>query len=243
MLLRSTAPAEELVYDGWLVRRARDDIKRACSVNANHGSTLPLAEKIDHCEQLFADEGLSPVFRLTGFSKPAGLDQALARRGYVVFEPSLVQAAPLIDPQETVSPGVRFEFLPFEQWVEPAGRLRGRSIQQCEAEARRLRWTGLPSEGILAFAGTDLVACGRATIFENLAGLFGVFTVEEQRGKGIATALNGLLLSWAKERGAEHGWLTVLDENGPALAAYAKLGFEMVYQYWYRVRPGDSHPA
>ena len=112
VLLRSTAPREELSYDGWLVRRARDDVKRASSVNAVHGSTLPLAEKIDHCERLFADEGLSPVFRLTGFSRPANLDEALAEQGYLVFEPSLVQASPLTGSHGTARAGLRFESMP-----------------------------------------------------------------------------------------------------------------------------------
>ncbi len=246
VLLRSTAPREELDYDGWLVRRARDDVKRASSVNATHGSTLPLAEKIDHCQRLFADAGVSPVFRLTGFSQPPELDEALAERGYVVFEPSVVQAGPLTGPRglapaglrlETLPAGLGLEAVPFEQWVEPAGKVRGMTIQRREAELRRLSGTGLHSEGVLAHSGTDLVACGLLTVCDGLAGLFDVHTVEEQRGMGIATALSAFLLQRAKERGAEYGWLSVLADNQPALAAYAKLGFESVYGYWYRVRP------
>jgi ribosomal protein S18 acetylase RimI-like enzyme len=36
--------------------------------------------------------------------------------------------------------------------------------------------------------------------------------------------------------GAQVGWLSVLADNVPAVAAYRKLGFETLYEYWYRVR-------
>jgi hypothetical protein len=70
ILLFCTAPREQLAYDGWLVRRARNDVKRARSVNAFYGSTRPLAEKIEHVEKLFAEYELPPVWRLTRFSRP-----------------------------------------------------------------------------------------------------------------------------------------------------------------------------
>ena len=183
-LLQSTRPREELSYDGWLVRRAHDDVKRACSVSTFGDSTLPLAEKIDHCERLFASEGLSPVFRLTDFSRPADLDQALAERGYVVFEPSLVQIASLSTAVSSALDGLRFDVLPMDQWVELAGKLRGVAITRREAEARRLAWTALPGEGGVAFIGAKLVACGLLLTYDKLAGLFDVFTAEEWRGRG-----------------------------------------------------------
>ncbi len=123
------------------------------------------------------------------------------------------------------------------KWVEPAGKLRGRPMERRQAELRRLSGTGLRSEGVLAFIGADLVACGLLTVCDGLAGLFDVYTVEELRGRGIATAVNAFLLESAKEKGVKHGWLSVLEDNQPALAAYAKLGFETVYDYWYRIRP------
>jgi hypothetical protein len=57
LLLNATQPARQLQYDGWLLRLARDDVKRASSVNPAYGSSLPLEEKIAHCERVYAEHG------------------------------------------------------------------------------------------------------------------------------------------------------------------------------------------
>lgn len=89
LLLSSTQPRMQIEYDGWLLRLARDDVKRASSVNPTWSSSLPLDAKIAHCESLYVDQGLQPLFRLTPFAEPTGLDEALADLGYKRFEPSL----------------------------------------------------------------------------------------------------------------------------------------------------------
>src|SRR5688572_6408521 len=93
VLLNATAPPEQLLYDGWLLRLSREHIKRASSVNPTFTSTLPLRDKVDECERVYRDGGLVPIFRITSISAEPGLDAELAARGYRVFEPSLVQLA------------------------------------------------------------------------------------------------------------------------------------------------------
>ena len=68
----------QLFYDGWLLFLLAGKAKRGRSVNAHFGSTLPLAEKIAHCERLYARHGLPALFRITPFAQPAHLDAALA---------------------------------------------------------------------------------------------------------------------------------------------------------------------
>ena len=85
----------QLFYDGWLLRLSPGKAKRARSVNAHFGSTLPVAAKIAHCEALYARHGLPALFRITPFVQPPDLEAALAARGYGTFEPTLVMARPL----------------------------------------------------------------------------------------------------------------------------------------------------
>ena len=240
ILLLCTVPREQIAYDGWLVRRARDDVKRARSVNAVFGSTKPLAEKIDSCERLYADYALPPVFRLTPFSTPPTLDDALAQRGYVVLEPSLVQVTRLSGPLPPAPDGLRFQSMLLERWVEDAGAMRGLSPERRAAEFDRLHNGEAPGYCSIAYAGDQPVACGLVIQEEEFAGLFDIFVVPDQRRRGIGTAISAHLLRTAQRMGARIGWLSVLADNAPALAAYAHLSFKALYDYWYRVRPGDS---
>ena len=60
----------QLFYDGWLLRLSPGLAKRARSVNAYFGSTLPLATKIDYCERVYQERGLPVLFRMTPFNAP-----------------------------------------------------------------------------------------------------------------------------------------------------------------------------
>ncbi len=222
------------------MRRARDDVKRARSVNAAFGSTKPVAEKIERCEKLYADYDMPPIFRLTPFSTPPTLDDALAQRGYEVFEPSLVQVTRLTGPLPPPPDGLRFESMLLERWVEEAGVMRGLSPERRAAEFDRLHNGEAPGYCTMAYAGDEAVGCGLVIHEEEFAGLFDIFVTPGQRRRGVGTALSTHLLRTAQRMGARVGWLSVLADNTSALAAYAHLGFETLYDYWYRVRRGDS---
>ena len=79
LMLNMSAPSEQVLYDGWLLRFSPHDIKRAQSVTALY-STLPVAEKIERTEELYRRAGLPPLFRISPLSQPVDLDQQLEAR-------------------------------------------------------------------------------------------------------------------------------------------------------------------
>ncbi|MPZ98461.1 MAG: GNAT family N-acetyltransferase [Dehalococcoidia bacterium] len=240
VLLNATAPPEQLFYDGWLLRLSREHIKRAASVNTTFTSTLPLAEKVDTCQHVYRNRGLVPIFRLT--SQPAaapGLDAELEARGYRIFEPSLVQAAPLkgLGTAIAAPAGMRFETTEVEPWVAMVGRLRGWPEHDVVAHIRRMTSSVLPSHCLSLMEGDTVASCGLVTLEGQYAGLFDIYTPPEYRGRGLATVLCRALLAIGRDSGATTGWLSVLASNDPALAVYRRLGFTTAYDYWYRVPP------
>jgi ribosomal protein S18 acetylase RimI-like enzyme len=235
LLLHATEPHSQLPYDGWLLRFAPDDVKRAGSVCAPYAGSQPLDQKIARCEAAYEGRGLTPLFRLTPFSQPPELDAALAERGYRSFERSLVQVARIQDVRVVDEVhDLRLEWPDLEAWNEAGGSLHGRSPEQDFVRLMRLKTCKVPTRGLLVWFGRELVGCGSIMIEGEWAGLFEICVDESQRGRGIGKALTAQLLAEAKAAGARYAWLSVVADNAPALAVYSRLGFETVYEYWYR---------
>jgi ribosomal protein S18 acetylase RimI-like enzyme len=231
--LNSSAPPGQLLYDGWIVRLAPGKAKRARSVNPFFASTLPLDEKLGHCEALYAMAGLPLLFRITPFCNPANLDAELEQRGFSLLETTSVQAAPIPG-----LPATRLEAEPLATWIDAVACLRGSTAAQ--REAHRARIDGLPLEK-RAFAlreGGEVVATGLTVVEGECAGLFDILTHPEARRRGYGRRIVEALLATAASMGARHAYLQVASGNAGAIALYQRFGFRERYTYAYRGREG-----
>jgi GNAT superfamily N-acetyltransferase len=236
--LNALQTQQQLFYDGWLLRLSPGKAKRGRSVNAHFGSSLPLAEKIEHCESVYAARALPALFRITPFGRPNDLDDALRARGYVAFERTLVQAVALDrdPPRSPPGNGVELVAPAIAEFVEAAGELRGSTPEQRDAHLERLARTPLAMHAIVARIDGRVVACGQVAVERGLAGVYDMVTAQDMRGRGIATRIVQALLAWARAQRATHAFLQVNDDNLPALAVYGRFGFATAYTYHYRAR-------
>ena len=241
--LNALQTQRQLFYDGWLLRVSPGKAKRARSVNAHFGSTLPLGAKIDHCEHIYAERELPALFRITPYCAPANLGRELERRGYLPFDRTLVQAATLDGTALTVPAGRAVELVDAtpDAFVDAVATLRGSPETQREAHRERLRHSPLDGRHVVALVDGVPVAAGKSAREAEVVGVFDVVTAESMRGQGIASQLVTRLLARAWERGARIAYLQVEEGNAPALAVYRKLGFRTVYAYHYFGRDGECH--
>jgi len=236
--LNALQPAEQLLFDGWLLRYAPGEARRARSVNAIAEGRLPLPEKIAHCRGWYAKEGLPCLFRITPFSRPRDLDLALARSGFAAEDETLVMTLTLAGAAPPVRHDVRE--ISVEEFAQQVGGLRGSSAQQIAAHAVRLAASPLrPRSRRLALEDEGrIVAVGQSVPESDLVGFYDIVTAADARGRGLATALTVEMLRRAQSDGARTAYLQVSADNIAARRVYRKLGFVDRYAYWYRTSAG-----
>ena len=216
---------EEL--DGWRLRFGHGITGRANSVWPNGDGTLPLAEKIDRAEAWYRERGRPTLFQLTEAARPAGLDAALAARGYGLRGvPVSVETAALDDVIARTSGEAEVNDEPDDEWLELWAGSRNFADRAAARELLTL--------GDAAFARVGGVAVGRGGVTGRWLGITSMVTVPQARRRGHARAIVHALARWASERGCTHALLQVESTNEAARALYARAGFVPHHAYHYR---------
>jgi ribosomal protein S18 acetylase RimI-like enzyme len=241
--LTASQPREQAIYDGWLLRYANGKAKRARSVNLIAAGERPLEEKLLHCADFYRRHEVPFILRLTPFSRPAGVDAALDRLGYVASEDTRVMVAPVAASWPTVPtvPGVEVELVDRAAFGAVLADLHGLDPERAAGERARFAHSVVDGVHLVIRDGARRpVACGSAVVDGDLAGIFGMVTASSHRGRGLATRILAELLSRARARECSTAYLQVEAGNTPARRAYSKFGFRDGYAYWYRRPPGEG---
>lgn len=235
--INASAPPQQRWVDGWLLRYSPGKAKRARCVQAVAAGRLPLDERLALCQAVMAEAGLPLVVRITPFSLPAGLDEALAALGWARFDDTRVMVVPQCPAvPEPVPAGLLWQPLDGAAYAETVGALRGSPPVQRAAHAQRLALSPVPYQGWVLRREADgrVLACGQSAAEADLVGLYDVFTDPQARGQGLARILCSRLLAQAHAFGARVAYLQVDADNHPARHIYRRLGFADAYAYHYR---------
>lgn len=239
--LNASAPPQQRWVDGWLLRYSPGKAKRARCIQPVADGRLPLAERLALCQAVFQAAGLPMVARLTPFSRPQGLDSALAALGWHRQDDTRVMVAlPCPAAAEPLPAGLTWQPLGADAYAEVVGALRGSPVAQRLAHAQRLAWSPVPYQGWALSADGQVLACGQSAAEADLVGLYDVFTHPQARGRGLSRLLCGRLLAQAHAAGARVAYLQVDADNHAARAVYHRLGFADAYAYHYRSPQPDA---
>ena len=228
------ATVEDGVGD-WVLRASGGATKRVNSANPVAPGARVEA-MIDRAEAFFRSRGQPVRFRLTPLAH-AGVDAALAARGYERIEESLTMIAPLsghpVDAAVRLAPGVD------EAWCSGFAAVSGwshgedQSHRALLAQAKTIAAATLVEDGEVLGFGVGSIAHGRLCLFD-------IATVARARGRGVGRRLVSSLLGWGNSMGATEAVLQVFTTNLAARRLYGALGFTDAYPYHYRVSPADS---
>ncbi|MBH9551933.1 GNAT family N-acetyltransferase [Inhella gelatinilytica] len=235
--LNASAPPQQALVDGWLLRLSPGHAKRSRCINALQRGQLPLDILLARCRAVFEASGLPLIVRITPFTQPHNLDDELALRGWHRFDETQVLIRQDLSGAAAAPLPAGMHLLPVgpARYAEVVGHLRGNRPEEIAAHFERLAASPVPYQGhVLLDRSERLLACGQLALEEGLAGLYDIFTPPEARRRGFARLLCQALLTRAAAQGALHAYLQVSADNQPALALYAGLGFQPAYGYHYR---------
>jgi ribosomal protein S18 acetylase RimI-like enzyme len=190
-----------------------------------------LDDAVHQVEGFYLDRGLPSRFRVTAVSRPEGLDQCLAGRGYVVEAPSDVLLAETGRRQG----GAMRDAVSIARAAGPEWR-RLWLAQGGDEDARLALLGRLPAGTIFALARTasEPSGIGLAVLDQGWAGIFAMHTAKRFRGQGVATAVLDALIAQATAMGVRRLYLQVEQGNEPAQRLYRRAGFGFAYRYHYR---------
>ncbi|WP_114964511.1 GNAT family N-acetyltransferase [Alkalilacustris brevis] len=230
-VLAATWPPAAVRKQGpWLLREGAGGGKRVSAATAE-GPFGP--DDIAAAEQAMRALGQAPLFMLRPESHPgdAVLDEALAARGYMRSEPTVIYAAPArqLLPEPLPVMQVLSIWPPLaiqrELWAEEGiGPERLRVMERASD----------PRVALMARQSDRVAGAGFIAMHQGIAMLHAVVVTAALRRRGAARNLTRGAAEWAMAQGAEWLALAVTEANQPARLLYAGLGMEPAARYHYR---------
>src|SRR5882757_7139558 len=144
LMYRAWPVADVVDFDGWVARRAAGVTQRANSV-LPVGAPADLQNTLEKVETHYLSQGLAPRFQLGPASRPEGLDELLAARGYEIGSPTLVQTAAIAKVLEHLPDDgrrVNISSVPDDAWIDLWWREDGRGGAEARDIARGILTDG-----------------------------------------------------------------------------------------------------
>ena len=239
----STVPAPRIAFEGpFVVRAYAGGTGRANAASSLDGAPDPdLAARIARIEGFYAALGVPPRFRSTPLDPP-GLAEALAARGYVEKDETVILLAPIA---ALAAPDLAAQAHP-----EPdADWMAVTATAEHQSPARRREKEGTPALLMVPGAWITLRDAGQpaavisAVAAGPIAGFFDLAVRPEHRRKGLAARAVRAAAHWAAGLGAEWMFCQVAKANTASIALNTGLGMTEAYRYRYLVRAGDAVPS
>ena len=225
------------LFDGWILRFSNNYAKRANSINPLYFSSEDVEKKIEKCVQIYRNNNLKVVYKLTDHIFPNELDNILEKKGYDFDGLTSVQLLSLNNLEISQSSSTVIYNNLADKWFTAFCELN--KIHKNNQPTLKMMLENIVSDVcyvVLFNHKNETLACGMGVLEDEYIGLFDIVTNQKHRKKGYGMQLVLTILHWGKENGAKNAYLQVVLNNSPALRLYSKIGFKEEYRYWYRIQ-------
>jgi len=233
-------PSEKLtLYDGWVIRLSPGSAsKRVNSVNPLYQTNLSLNEKISACEHLFKATGSRSVFKMTSESLPAELDLTLHQNGYYENARTMIMTKDIhqLPNLEHKNLSVTTSHELTGDWLNQFCSLSGKTESHHKSLEKTLSKILPPQLYISVSINNVTTACAMGVVESGYVGIYNVVVDKMYRRKGLGNFIMNTLLHEAYKLGARKSYLQVESKNTPAVSLYKRLGYNSLYEYWYRIK-------
>lgn len=226
--VEAVAPPEALEIGDWLVPLDDGTIGRAKSAVPLRHDLGPGA--LDGVEAAYRDRGLKPQFRLADIPALAPVAAELTLRGYTAQQPTIFKTGSSDDLAAFSEASAEILTAPDETW---AAVFLGAGFEPLDGAHRIAALTRSPDAIYgAAGAGGQAGGVGVMTFGRGWAGIHGMRTAPDQRGKGLASSILATFGQAAKARGVTRVFLQV-EEANPARQIYRRAGLTPIWRYHY----------
>jgi GNAT superfamily N-acetyltransferase len=233
-------PLERSHLGDWVLRAAAGYSGRANSVQAIGDPGRPLDDALAMVTDWYRQRGLVPKVQVA-LPLLAELDAQLAERAWSAGPPVLVQVVDLAALQQAASTApagedvtVTVDRVPDASWL--AAFRYGDQPLPPAAEGIMTR-ADHPVFVAVRDAGGTPRAITRGAITPRWLGITAVEVAEPWRRQGLGRRVIVELARYAARYDVRHVYLQVAEDNAPARALYAQLGFTTHHSYLYRQEP------
>jgi GNAT superfamily N-acetyltransferase len=226
--VEAVAPPQVLEIGGWLVPLDDGTIGRAKSAVPLRHDIGP--EAVGGIEAAYRQRGLKPAFRLADIPAFEPVRAELTRRGYTAQQPTVFKIGSIADLAAFSEGSAKILTTPDEGW---SSVFLGEGFDSADGRHRIAALTRSP-DAVYSAAGEGgrTHAVGVMSFGRGWAGIHGMRTAPDQRGRGFASRVLAGLGRVAQTRGVDRVFLQV-EEANPARNIYRRAGFSPAWRYHY----------
>ncbi len=237
--VRGWPARETAVVGGWLARSSSGGSVRANSVAALAFSG-DLDAAIDAVVAFYRARSTTPRFTISDVSVPAGLDGALAERGWRRHGEHLTMVKSITAGRDDLAPPapdieVVQHHHPSSGWYRVY--LEGLSQDRRAAAPELVDRVPEPRSFFSAIRKGEVIASGLSVLDGRLASVQCMATWPPARGSGAARAVLAAIGAYARGHGIHQLYLQTDRANTAAVSLYAGVGFTIAGSYHTRWLP------